>query len=427
MTTRSDDPLAFEPLSFDLLLPGRIAFGWGRRREFADLARPLGHRALLVTGSRTLRRLGVIDALCHMLVAGGIDVVPFAEIDHEPLVDDVDRATARYHDLCPDKSAGDFMLAIGGGSAIDLAKAVAAMATNADDDSVQAFLEGVGTGRTFTQPPLPIMAVPTTAGTGSEATKNAVISSLDPPFKKSLRFEQLVPRVVLVDPELTASMPSTVTAHTGMDAITQLVESYLTHRATPVTRALALDALVGAPRALRIACGNDVCRETRPLESGHSVPREAIGVSREAIGARETLSRAALTSGITLANSGLGMAHGVAAALGVHCHVPHGLACGVMLPVAMRVNRNACEAELAAITPSLTGQTFDDTATAAAAAIEEIESLCRDIGIPASLGELGVTADQLDMLVGSSRGNSMNGNPRDLSDAELRAILEVML
>jgi alcohol dehydrogenase class IV len=121
------------------------------------------------------------------------------------------------------------------------------------------------------------------------------------------------------------------------------------------------------------------------------------------------------------------MAHGVAAALGVHCRVPHGLACAVMLPVAMQVNRQACEEKLANLASPLMGQAFVDTATAAAASIQAIESLGRDIGIPASLGELGVKADQLDALIASSRGNSMNGNPRDLSDAELRTILEAML
>ena len=140
-----------------------------------------------------------------------------------------------------------------------------------------------------------------------------------------------------------------------------------------------------------------------------------------------SLSRAALTSGIALANSGLGMAHGIAAALGVHCRVPHGLACAVMLPVAMRTNRPVCENDLAALASPLTGRTFSDTSVAASASIEAIEALCRNVGIPQRLGEIGVTADQLDALVTSSRGSSMSGNPRVLSDAELRGILEAML
>src|SRR5262249_50269566 len=149
-----------------------------------------------------------------------------------------------------------------------------------------------------------------------EATKNAVISSIEPPFKKSLRSDLMVPRVVLVDPELSVSVPPAVTAQTGIDAITQLIESYISRRATPIPRAMAVQGLQLALPAIGEA-----------FENGNSRP------------SREAMSHAALLSGMALANSGLGMAHGVAAALGVHCNVPHGLACAVMLPVALRVNR----------------------------------------------------------------------------------------
>ncbi len=181
----------------------------------------------------------------------GLTVVPLATIAHEPLVADVDAAVDRL--LESDPCAGDLVVAVGGGSAIDLAKAVAALATNRHGHGVTDFLEGVGKGLKIEVPPLPVLAMPTTAGTGSEATKNAVISSTDPPFKKSLRSELMVPRIVVIDPEMTVSLPPDVTAHTGMDAITQLIESYLSRRAQPIPR-----------RWPKAACDSRCGRSKRP-------------------------------------------------------------------------------------------------------------------------------------------------------------------
>ena len=388
--------------SYDFLAPPRIVFGWGRRTDVGPLAATLGRRALLVSGSRTLERTGVLDEIVAALAGAGVETVRLATVTREPEVPDVDGAVAQL--LEHGVRAGDFVLGIGGGSAMDLAKAVAALAPNRHGSSVADFLEGVGRGLKIEQPPLPVLAMPTTAGTGSEATKNAVISSYDPPFKKSLRSDRMVPRVVLVDPELTASVPPDVTAHTGMDAITQLIESYVSRRARPIPRALCLQGLELAMPAI-----------VEVVEDG---------ASREA---RERMAHAALLSGMALANSGLGMAHGVAAALGVHCRVPHGLACAVMLPVAMRVNAETSPRELAELAGVITGREWPDERSAAAAAIERIEAICRKIAIPERLSNLGVTAEQIPDLVRDSRGNSMSGNPRELSDEELHRILESAL
>ena len=214
-------------LRFDFLAP-RIVFGWGRRSEVGQLAHSLGKRAFVVSGSKSLESSGAIAQIETVLRKAGLTVVPLATIAHEPLVADVDAAVDRLLESAP--AAGDLVVAVGGGSAIDLAKAAAALATNRHGHSVTDFLEGVGSGLKIEVPPLPVLAIPTTAGTGSEATKNAVISSTDPPFKKSLRSELMVPRIVLIDPELTVSLPPDVTASTGMDAITQLIESYLSRR-----------------------------------------------------------------------------------------------------------------------------------------------------------------------------------------------------
>lgn len=390
------------PLNYEFLSPGAICFGWGRRREAGTWARTLGTRAFIVNGSRTLEKTELFREILQSLHDAGVQVVPLVTISHEPEVEDVDEAVTEL--LAFEPKEGDLIIAVGGGSAIDLAKAVSALVTNRQGESVVDFLEGVGKGLTIEQQPLPLMVMPTTAGTGSEATKNAVISSYKPAFKKSLRSNLMLPKVVLVDPELTVSASPKVTSHTGMDAITQLLESYLSKRAKPIPQALCVQGLKLAVPAI-----------VESVEMGHFR------------WARESMSHAALLSGMALANSGLGMAHGVAAALGVHCMVPHGLACAVMLPAALKVNRLVRQRQLAELSSVITGQGWPSEEAAVDAVIRTIEELCVRVGIPKKLSEIGVEVEQLPDIVKSSRGNSMSGNPRDLSDAELYNILEGML
>lgn len=394
--------LSSDHLQYDFFSPQQITFGWGRREEAGQLAQGLGARAFLVCGSKSLEEQGTLGEILHRVKAAGVAIEELGTISREPEVSDVDEAVGEL--LSHKPGPGDFVLGIGGGSAMDLAKAVAALATNRQGESVQDFLEGVGKGLQIENEPLPLMVLPTTAGTGSEATKNAVISSYDPAFKKSLRSSRMVPNVVLVDPELTISVPTLTTAHTGMDAITQLIESFLSRKAQPIPQALCLAGLQNAVSAL-IAAVND-------------------GSNRSA---RETLSHAALLSGMALANSGLGMAHGVAAALGVHCRVPHGLACAVMLPTAMQINANVCQDRMPALALALTGKVINDPKQAGQVCVETIENLANEIGIPRRLSEIGVTDDQIPALVRSSRGNSMNGNPKELTNEELQTLLEDLL
>jgi alcohol dehydrogenase class IV len=386
---------------FDFYSPQRIVFGWGRRGEVGELARSLGRSAFIVTGSRTLERSGIVDELRQSLAAAGVESIHLASIDHEPLTSDVDEAVARAKELL----GGDrLLIAVGGGSAIDLAKAVAALAPQADSAPVRDYLEGVGRGLKLVQDPLPILAMPTTGGTGTEATKNAVISSYDPPFKKSLRDARLVPRIVLVDPELSVSVPPATTAWTGMDAITQLIEAYITKKATPPAQALCLEGVRLALPAVERAVQNGGDRA-----------------------AREAMAQAALYSGMALANSGLGLAHGVAAALGVHCRIAHGLACAVMLPAALQANREVAQAPLARLARYALDIRTDDDAQAATMLIAHVVELCRRLNVPQSLAELGVRREQLPQLVAGSHGNSLSGNPRTIDDAGLTQILERML
>jgi len=387
---------------FDFVAPRRIAFGRGRRAEIGALAGALGRRALLVVGSRTLEKNGVIEELIGRLRQAGIEAVRTATVDREPLVDDVDSAAARVRER--GVAAGDFLVGIGGGSAIDLAKAVAAMVPQTESPTVKDYLEGVGRGHKLAAPPLPVLAIPTTGGTGTEATKNAVISSYEPSFKKSLRDERMVPAAVLIDPELSTSVPPATTAWTGMDAITQLIEAFITKNARPLPQAVCLEGLrLALPAVERaVADGGD-------LE------------------AREAMAQAALYSGMALANSGLGLAHGVAAALGVHCRVPHGLACAVMLPVALEANRTTAREPLARLARYAMGLSTPDDEAAVAALESEVRRLCERLQVPRRLGELGVRREQLSALVAGSHGNSLNGNPRPIGDEELHTLLEKML
>lgn len=384
--------------SYDFLAPEQIFFGWGRWREVGPLAAGLGRRAFLVTGSRTLEQAGIVAELESVLGKHGVEPLGLGSVSDEPTVALVDAAAEQVR--AQQAGPGDLIVALGGGSAIDLAKAVAALATNTVGATVRDYLEGVGRGLQLTHRPLPVVAIPTTAGTGSEATKNAVISVDSPSVKKSLRDPGMIPRAVIVDPELTVSVPPATTAHTGMDAITQLIESYISRKARPIPQALAAAGIRLALPAIVEVVEN--------------------GASRAA---REAMAHAALLSGMALANSGLGMAHGVAAALGVHCNVRHGLACAVMLPVALAANLQVAEPALAELARAAGIAPSGSDAQAAAALIGRIEEIAQRIGVPRSLSQLGVRSQQIDDLVRDSRGNSMNGNPRSLSDAELAELL----
>ena len=391
------------PIRYDFIAPRQIIFGWGRRREVGRLARSLGRRAFLVCGAPALVENGAVGQMVDAAHAEGVETVFLETIVHEPEVQDVDRAAAALRGHKP--AAGDFVLAIGGGAAIDLGKAAAAMAANAESPTVKDYLENVGRDLKLVHDPLPVLAMPTTAGTGAEATRNAVISSYDPPFKKSLRSEKIMPRIALVDPELTVTVPPAVTAASGMDAITQLIESFISRKAQPIPQALAVEGLKRAVPAIAEA-----------VENGRSQS------------AREKMAHAAMVSGMCLANSGLGMAHGVAAALGVHCRVPHGVACALMLPVALRVNRHVRQAELARLAHLLFGKGPSASPEEAVDVfIAEISALCDRVGVPRRLSQLGVTAGQIPAIVRDSRGSSMSGNPRELSDTELTEILEKIL
>jgi alcohol dehydrogenase class IV len=405
---QSQRPAPEQSLEYDLALPPIVRFGVGRVAEIGAVVGLLGHRAWLVGGRRSLFDSPARPGLEASLDVAGIEHRVIATTDGEPTVVQVATALAGVRS---ESHAGTVVVAVGGGAAIDLAKAVAALATNCDlaratAHDLEAFvtdhLEGVGT-RSITRWPLPVVAIPTTAGTGAEATRNAVISCPRRRFKKSMRSPLMVPRAVIIDPALGAGCERATTAAAGLDAITQLIESFICRFARPVPRALVLDTL---PRALE------------------ALPR-LLAVPDD-LHARAAMSHAAFVSGVALTNSGLGMAHGVAAALGIECGTPHGVACALMLPVALRVNAAAAGRDLATLERAVDPAAVGDDGTCAAAFVRRIERLCREAGVPQRLAELGLARDRISWLADNSGGASMRGNPVELDPARLRPILDAV-
>ena len=389
--------------AYDLVVPPVIRFGAGRAAEIAGVAAELGREAWLVGGRRSLVASGLLARLEADLAARGLAAMVVATTDGEPTVEQVAAAVAG---LPRAGRAEAVIVAVGGGAAIDLAKAIAALATNLPpettdfDAAVVDHLEGVGRGLAIEVPPLPVVAVPTTAGTGAEATRNAVVSCPRRGFKKSIRSPLMVPRAAIVDPLLSVSCDRGTTAASGLDAVTQLVESFVCRFARPVPRALAIEALPRALAALPTA-----------VEHPDDVP------------ARAAMAHAALLSGIALANSGLGMAHGVAAALGVECGTPHGLACATLLPFAVRVNLEAAACGFAALERAVAVDASPVDREAAAAFAARIAALCDRVGVPRRLRDLGLARDRLGWLAENSGGASMRGNPVELDPARLLPIL----
>ena len=284
----------------------RLLVGPGVTDRLAELVAPFGKTVLLVSGSAALERAGHIGRILTNLGNGGLQVHR-CRIAGEPSPAVVDQVVAVW------KGIGvDVVLAVGGGSVLDAGKAIAAMLM--ENGSVVDFLEGVGK-RTPSGESVPVVAVPTTSGTGSEATKNAVLSRVGSGgFKKSLRHDNYIPRLAILDPTLCVSSPPPVTAACGMDALTQLIESYVSTQASPLTDALAMDGMRHLIPALPAACGSGATD----------------------IGCRGAVAYGAFLSGVTLANAGLGVVHGVAGPMGGILSIPHGVACANLLPYAVK-------------------------------------------------------------------------------------------
>lgn len=384
-------------MAFEFATAGQIIFGNGRLSEVGPLAAELGQRALVVSGADRLRAAPLMAFLADQ----GVSAVSFP-VTSEPSIQLVEagcRAARRGN--C------DLVISFGGGSVLDAGKAIAALLSNGGDPLD--YLEVIGRGLPLTKPSVPFVAIPTTAGTGAEVTRNAVLYSPEHRVKVSLRSPYMLPTAALVDPMLTRSVPPDVTASTGLDALTQLLEPFVSHLSNPLTDGLCREGLVRAARSLR-----------RAYEDGSDED------------AREDMALASLLGGLALANAKLGAVHGFAGVIGGMFPAPHGEVCARLLPHVMAVNVAALHARLpespAAARYEEAAQILTGSPLASAEeGTEWVQSLCRDLNIP-SLSEFGIgESDFPEIVAKSARSSSMKGNPLPLTDDELTSILAAAL
>ncbi|MFN8473266.1 MAG: iron-containing alcohol dehydrogenase [Anaerolineae bacterium] len=387
--------------TFEFATAQRIIFGRGVFDQLAPIAAEHGRRVFLVAAQHALADGGPVDGFTAKARDLGL-ALTVQPVGGEPDVASVDAAAERA------RSAGaDVVIGLGGGSALDTAKAVAGLLTNGGP--VLDYMEVVGKGLPLKQPAAPFLAVPTTAGPGSEVTRNAVVTDKDRAFKASVRSPSLLARVALVDPLLTVGLPPGPTASTGMDALTQLIEAYVSRRANPLTDAIVMGALGRGARAL-----------PRAWSDGAD------------LAAREDMCFASLCSGLALANAALGAVHGFASPLGGHFPVPHGVACARLLPPVMAANVAALRAlppdapagsstasdtlwRYAQVGMAVAGPADDAIDAGIAWAAEEVARL----RVP-GLRQYGMTEADLPEMVRLAQGaSSMKGNPVTLDEGAL--------
>lgn len=378
---------------FEFATASRVLFGPGTLAEVPPAAAAIGRRVLAVIES-TERSAGLFD----LLHSAGLEVVPYP-IRGEPSTVSILEGVRTARSLHP-----DLILGMGGGSALDTAKAIAVLLTNPGE--IFDYLEVIGEGRTLTQTPVACFAIPTTAGTGAEVTRNAVIFSPEHHLKISLRSPFLLPKMAVVDPELTFSLPWELTASTGMDALTQLIEPFVSNASNPLTDAVCREGMRRVTRSLRRAC-------------------EQPGLAQ----AREDMAIASLFGGMALANARLGAVHGFAGVIGGMFPIPHGAICACLLPIVMAANIRALKTRESS-SPSL--ERYSEIAhllTGRALAtpeegVEWVQALIRVIKIR-TLSQYGLDSASFSTLIKqASQSSSMKGNPILLSDDELASILE---
>jgi alcohol dehydrogenase class IV len=384
-------------MNFEFATATRIVFGAGRLREVGALSKEFGSRVLVVTGRGTKRA----EPLLKILHAGGVSTTTFS-VAGEPELSTVEQGTESAK-----TRRCELVIGFGGGSVLDAAKAIAAMLANGGE--LLDYVEIIGRGRMLTKPSVPFVAIPTTAGTGSEVTRNAVLASSEHKLKVSLRSPLMLARVAVVDPELTYDLPPALTASTGLDALTQLIEPFVCARANPMTDGLCVEGLQRAARSLRIAFAD--------------------GQNKSA---REDMALAGLFGGLALANAGLGAVHGFAGPIGGSFAAPHGAICAALLPHVMGANLRALRrrAPDSAVLPRfdqvarwLTG----DASATADAGVQWIQQLVSDLQIP-KLSAYDIREEHVaDLVARAMNASSMKANPVALTPEELAGALRQAL
>lgn len=384
-------------MNFEFATATRIVFGMGAAAHIAENVKGYGRRALVVTGSNAQRA----EKLLANLSASGVSAATFS-VAGEPEISTVESGVA-----VAKKENCEFVISLGGGSVIDAGKAIAAMMKN--DGTLLDYLEIIGRGQALKKWPVPFVAIPTTAGTGSEVTRNSVLASPEHKVKVSLRSILILPRLAVVDPELTRDLPPALTASTGLDALTQLIEPYVCLRANPMTDGLCLEGIRRAARSLREAVFN-----------GHNQS------------AREDMALASLFGGLALANAGLGAVHGFAGPIGGMFPAPHGAVCGALLPHIMATNlralrerdpRNFALSRYYRVAQILT----DNPHATADAGVEWVQKLVADLPIP-RLRAYNIQEEHIsDIVAKAANASSMKANPIVLTPDELAQTLRLAL
>ncbi len=397
-----------QTISFSLSRFPRIEFGAGKIQLLPEKIALYGHRVLIITGQHSFYGSPAWKELTVQLESSAIQWF-HSRISGEPSPEYIDRTVQEFH-----KQNINCVVAIGGGSALDAGKAISGLLITGD--SVMNYLEGVGAGKTYSGPAVPFIALPTTAGTGSEATKNAVLSHIAKDgYKKSFRDEQLIPQYAIVDPDLLISCPKSLIAANGMDALTQLLESYLSTRANPLTDALALSGLERVRDSLLLWYQSTSEESLQP----------------ELALARSNMAYAALLSGITLAQVGLGSVHGLASPLGAFFPIPHGVACGTVLTEAVRINIQAMQErepdniglrKYAHIGRLLSKKPQLSDSEALQALVDFLSDWNRKMTI-APLSEFGISEQDIPRLVANISPSSMQSNPIILTQEEKEALV----
>ena len=380
-------------MRFEFATATRIIFGPSTIAEVPPIASEMGRRAFVVVGRTIERARSLLDQLKQQ----GIDFESF-NVPGEPTTKLVLEALQRIR-----RVKFDFVIGIGGGSVLDTGKVIAALITN--PGNLMDYLEVIGRGEKLSRAPVPYIAIPTTSGTGAEVTRNAVLGDPEHRVKVSMRSPLMLPSLAVVDPVLTYSMPTDLTAATGLDALTQLMEAYVCNQANPLTDGICLEGMQRAAYSLRAAYrdGNDQT-------------------------ARENMSLASLFGGLALANAKLGAVHGFAGPMGGMFSLPHGLICGRLLPFVMAANVKSLQSRMPD-SPSLArydevARILAGTSTAQAAdGVEWVQDLCMELNVP-PLSTFGIKEENFPLIVEKSRNaSSMKGNPINLTDEELTEIL----
>jgi len=380
-------------MHFEFATAARILFGAGRVSELGGIAASMGQSILLVTNLPEVRTTPILLSLTRH----GLREVPFM-LASEPTVALIEDGVAISR-----RNGCDLVIGIGGGSAIDAGKAIAAMVTNHGD--IYDYLEVVGRGLPITNQPIPMIAIPTTAGTGAEVTRNAVIGVPEHRVKVSLRSPLLIPKIALVDPELVSGLPPTITASTGLDALTHLIEAFVSVKANPLTDAICREGIRYVARSLRKAYESD-----DPI-------------------ARREMSLAGLFGGLALANSGLGAVHGFASVLGGMYPIPHGVICARLLPYVMGANLHAIEEQMPESPARRRYQEIaqilaHDKEVDAAYGFAWVQRLCNQLDV-SPLSDYNIPTGEIPVIIEkTSNASSTKANPIQLTPKELRDILE---